>query len=1502
MADERIITELIVQGAQESVQNILTVQRAITALTTQIVSTERIRTPQLEGSLQNIAGLINQLGSSGAKNVQQLAQAFVDLAAKLEASRVRTAQLHQDLAELQRTAGNLRQFSTPNNLGGPIQGPTQNPQRLQVAADAAAFTATRNAIVAQQAAAQTLQGRLVALVATITATVAANLRLGQSATQTATAITAQGEAADRTQKRGVTYLSVLSAIHAASFLASNQTFTLLGSFTTLGLAFGKAGAAALVLGVTLGGLLAVFGQVAQAAKLIQDTVVGLAETLVKVGVGITAALLGTGAASVKTAADVETQLASVRAFGNATVEQVKAAEQQAVELSERFGVAASDVLQATSLFARAGGSIEDALKGATEAIIQLQVASAGELSAAQAAIFLSAALKQFSLDGTHAVRVADNLAAAFQSSALSAVGVQQAFIQAAPGAAALGISIETLSAAIALLGDQLIKGTTTGTAFKQFILDVVNPTDKAQKALGAYGVSFKDANDNALPFLDALRELNKGLGDSVIGNTEAATAARATALTVAFGARAYLAANILTRQGTQGLQDYADELEKVTASNITNVLLLPLTKQLERLGVVVRNLATSFGGPLLGPVREAVVQITTLFSGLKPIAELFGQTISSVVANQGFGALKEKIDALVSDDILNAFFLNIINTAANVRDVIVTQIIPAIQTFILTLSGVASEEGRVDQIGQAFNRLNGFIQSMAASIATAIVQFGKLVVEIVNNEGRGRELRDTVANLANAFLTQLTASIITTTTAIAAAIAVMPILARIALLTAQTVLKLSGAFKEVGLKAIDLGLQFKRMEIGLKISQTASDDIEALRQLRLELALAEAKAGGMQDAFAAQSTLSLQVARDIKNLLPQIDLLAKGFDAVGSRSAENSAIVRKSISEIVDDIVRTEGINVELLSQDDIDTLIARAHAMKNAAVGAVNPIVQAFEDTRGQLSTILDNIAADVETANRQGVTNTGGVTPPGGPQVDEEAIKRAISHIDEASRDILRRLQHLNEDATQRVTNITARAIERLGDIFEKANEQIDKLTEDTKDRITDLFRSITERREDRDLVELFKKAQEEAFDALQKRLDREEEATSRTLDRERTERQRSTDDITRDQQRIVELVEQGEQRKQQAVERTFSIQQQANDQAFDHAQQVEERLFTRQQEIASDARDFAKRLAGAKTPQDVATLHKERTEAQETARFKQGQEAQLTQFRQKQEDKRKEFSQQNETAAITFRQGLEDKLKTFRQNNELSLSNFRRNQEDIERGIREGEEDKALGRRLNREAQLAGVRLGNEKKLQTFTDSIEDRRAQEQAGRIQADTNKQINQRIADTAKAAGEVLDTALLQVAEQEAAVDAQLRNIRDSLVDVGDALPEGTLDRFNAALAAADARSAAIRDSLRQVRDEGLLELQQRAAVGNAELILRAPPQSPVTQPTVPFQVLAAQSMIVGSLVLPPGFNTAVSQAAAAGVIFGIQQAAEGGLLNPSLIIPPGLEEPLQSISRYFRG
>ena len=171
--------------------------------------------------------------------------------------------------------------------------------------------------------------------------------------------------------------------------------------------------------------------------------------------GVTAPLLAVGGASVKTAMTFEKQMNRVKAISGATGNDFEKLRDQAIKLGADSVFSATEVAQAQEMMASAGfetNEIYDSMAG----IMDLAAVSGGDMALASEAV--ATAMNQFGLEAGEAGHVADIFARAAADTNAETTDLAEALKYAGPIAGSLGISMEETAAAIGIMADAGVKG------------------------------------------------------------------------------------------------------------------------------------------------------------------------------------------------------------------------------------------------------------------------------------------------------------------------------------------------------------------------------------------------------------------------------------------------------------------------------------------------------------------------------------------------------------------------------------------------------------------------------------------------------------------------------------------------------------------------------------------------------------------------------------------------------------------------------------------------------------------------------------------------------------------------------------------------------------------------------------------------------------------------------------------------------------------------------------
>ena len=71
----------------------------------------------------------------------------------------------------------------------------------------------------------------------------------------------------------------------------------------------------------------------------------------------------------------------------------------------------------------------------------------------------------------------------------------------------MNYSVEDVSVALGLMANASVKGSMAGTSLKTALSNLASPTKEMQKVMDEYKISMTDANGEALPLIDVIKEL-----------------------------------------------------------------------------------------------------------------------------------------------------------------------------------------------------------------------------------------------------------------------------------------------------------------------------------------------------------------------------------------------------------------------------------------------------------------------------------------------------------------------------------------------------------------------------------------------------------------------------------------------------------------------------------------------------------------------------------------------------------------------------------------------------------------------------------------------------------------------------------------------------------------------------------------------------------------------------------------------------------------------------------
>lgn len=213
--------------------------------------------------------------------------------------------------------------------------------------------------------------------------------------------------------------------------------------------------------------------------------------------------------------ELEAKLSKVKAITrlDKNSPEYKALAEQAKKLGATTSFTASDAASGQAFLAMAGFTPK-AIKAAMPGMLDL--ALAGEMDLPQTADIASNILSGMKLDPTKDMgKVGDVLSAAFTRANLDVAMLGETMKYAAPGASALGVSLEQLAGMSGKLGDSGIQASEAGTALRAIMQRLASLPKPVSDAMKELGVQSQDANGNLRSMPDILKDIydkTKNLG------------------------------------------------------------------------------------------------------------------------------------------------------------------------------------------------------------------------------------------------------------------------------------------------------------------------------------------------------------------------------------------------------------------------------------------------------------------------------------------------------------------------------------------------------------------------------------------------------------------------------------------------------------------------------------------------------------------------------------------------------------------------------------------------------------------------------------------------------------------------------------------------------------------------------------------------------------------------------------------------------------------------------
>ena len=360
-----------------------------------------------------------------------------------------------------------------------------------------------------------------------------------------------------------------------------------------------------------------------AGKVATAALAGIATAGVGLAAGIGKAIMG--------AADFQQGIANVGSLVGATDEQMRQLSDAALALGTDItlsGVGATDAAAAMAQLAAAGFSVDDMTNGVTRGVLLLASATGTDVARAAeiAGDTFNAFRKSMGLTAADMPGIADLIVGMANASSIGVEDIGNSMKTIAPVAAAMGISIDDVAAAVAALGNQGIKGSEAGTALRGVLASLADPSKESAGLIKQLGLNFRDSEGRMKDF--------GGIADELQGKMAGLTQAqREQAIVQLFGRENLAAIMALMSEGSAGLDKFTAAIQaQGNASAIGAQRNNTLRGAFETLLGAAETAGIAFGMGMLPALQQFTQRISSAVSAMVPFITMLGQRLGAALA------------------------------------------------------------------------------------------------------------------------------------------------------------------------------------------------------------------------------------------------------------------------------------------------------------------------------------------------------------------------------------------------------------------------------------------------------------------------------------------------------------------------------------------------------------------------------------------------------------------------------------------------------------------------------------------------------------------------------------------------------------------------------------------------------------------------------------------------------------------------------------------------------
>lgn len=470
-----------------------------------------------------------------------------------------------------------------------------------------------------------------------------------------------------------------------------------------------------------------------------------------------------GALGTKTFMDFEDTITGAGVKAGATGEQLERMKETALKLGHDFPITASEAAEAMDRLA-AGGFDAEQTMAAMPGIIEASVASGEDMATTSDVI--TSALNIWNLKtgdvAENTQHVADVVQMAANVSKLGMADFGLAMQYAGAPAAALGVNIEELSTAMAIMSNNGIEASTIGTSLRSTMSRLASPPKEAAAAIDQLGLHLQNADGSFVGITEAISQMREAMDGMT--DTQQVGIAKAIA-----GEDAFSGLLALIKTSPEAYKEVEDSIKNSTGSSHEAYVKMQNTLKgsINAMKSAVESLAISFGSTLAPSVKtaaDAIKSIADFLGGLSPAARSVVANIAlSVVGFTAFSFVMSKVLKAGGSMIMMYSRIGNVLKGGRETNLLLRYSVLGVRSAFVQLSGTASKVMGVLRNGMNIGSWRSaltFLGSTGASglskIGSAAAQAGTRVMTMIRSFSMAAMLsgaRNAVLGFGRALLT-----------------------------------------------------------------------------------------------------------------------------------------------------------------------------------------------------------------------------------------------------------------------------------------------------------------------------------------------------------------------------------------------------------------------------------------------------------------------------------------------------------------------------------------------------------------------------------------------------------------------------------------------------------------------------------------------------------------------------------------------------------------------------